>query len=152
MKLKKILPYNIRRMIPMLGLGALSMMPMASCSDDDEPHDIELTFMNGVLPNGNWGSDYSAVQIDKIRKHLSDPHIRNIYLKVSEKNDFTDWKTKNDINFIKWDLEQVINLAPDRIFGRGDFHFVSGVADPADSIWFVTHGWTVNQTPIIKVR
>lgn len=151
MKLKQILPYNIRRMIPMLGLGALSIMPMASCSDDDEPHDIELTFMYGVLPNGKWGGDYSAVMIDKIRAHLQDPSIRNIYMKVSEKNDYTNF-TKNDISFTKWDLEQAINLAPDRIFGRGDFHFVPGVADPADSIWFVTHGWTVNQTPVIKVR
>ena len=151
MKLKQILPYNIRRMIPMLGLGALSMMPMASCSDDDEPHDIELTFMNGVSPDGSWGSDGSEIENDKIRKHLSDPHVRNIYLKVSEKNDFTDF-TKKSINFMKNNFEQKINLAPDRIFGRGDFHFVPGVADPADSIWFVTHGWTVNQTPVIKVR
>ena len=67
------------------------------------------------------------------------------------KNDYTNF-SKKGINFTKLDFEQLMNLAPDRIFGRGDFHFKPGVADPADSIWFVTHGWTVNQTPVIKVR
>ena len=42
-------------------------------------------------------------------------------------------------------LDKRIALAPNKISGRGDFRFENCTIALADSLWFVQHGWTINQ-------
>lgn len=50
----------------------------------------------------------------------------------------------NALNQIRVYLEKRVN-ASRKVRGKGDLIFEQGVVLPADSLWFVEQGWTVNQ-------
>ena len=139
MKFKKIIPYKV---IPMLAIAAAPAF--TSCGNDDDfdtqKHDVELTFTD----NPHIGEHVEQITIENIQNHLADRSVNNIYMRVLDNNDYTQTSANGIHNMTQY-FDQRIQLAPGRIFGRGDFNFAIGVADRADSLWFVQHGWTVNQ-------
>ena len=95
---------------------------------------------------------FNQINIDSIepaiiQKFVRDTACKHIYLKVTDDNNFTSNST-NGINTVRNGLDERIQLAPEKISGRGDFQFMPGRAILDDSIWFVQHGWTVNQTKL----
>lgn len=141
--LKQIVPYKIRRALPIMGLTAASMF-MPSCSNDEQDvpqlptHDIELPFFeNGGMNN------YSQVEFENVQKYIKDPTVGNIYLYVMDNNDYYHCETKHLNNVRKWFTPHF--QASPKVHGRGNFNFPVGVVSPADSIWFVEKGWTINK-------
>lgn len=149
MKIKKIMPYNIRKILPMIGIAGASLM-MGGCQKEQPTRDVELRFTN---------SDYSNViyirpdetkfnlsrEASDIIKYLdAQPDIRTIYLVP-----YDDWSVvqSHGITAMRNNtLSYAINYSP-KVRGRGDFNFELGAASkvPEDSLWFVKNGWTINE-------
>ena len=114
MKLNKVLPYKLARVLPILGIAGASLF--AGCSKEDEPtRDVEVTLIK----------DYAA-----------QPDIRTIYLVPLD-----NWKNFGSqaiTGLRKNALEYAINYSP-KVRGRGDFNFWPGAASlvPEDSLWYV---------------
>ena len=88
--------------------------------------------------------DIDSIEMPIVQKFARDTACKHIYLTVTDDNNFTGIAT-NNISILRNSLNDRIQLAPKKISGRGDFCFTYGAASPADSIWFVQNGWTINQ-------
>lgn len=137
MRFTKTFKYNLKRALPILAIGGASML--ASCDKHDEPampmHDVELKFFQAY---------YEEIEPSIIQTHVQDKSVRNIYLCVANKGDYTNFETNNLSNLRKY-LSERINIAPNKIHGKGNFRFEPNVVSKADSLWFVQQGWTINQ-------
>ena len=144
MKLNKVLPYKLARVLPILGIAGASLF--AGCSKEDEPpHDVEITFVASdpwdiIQKNPDGTRQVSQL----IKDYVAQPNVRTIYL-VPE----GDWGhiSASGIPAIrKKTLEYAINYSP-KVRGRGDFTFRPGRASmfPEDSLWYVQNGWTINK-------
>ena len=150
MKIKKIMPYNIRKILPMIGIAGASLM-MGGCQKEEQPtRDIELTFSNDdasnvVLIHPDETPMRLSREVSDIIKYLdAQPDIRTIYLVP-----YDDWKLYQDHN-VSGLRNNVLSYAIDyspKVRGRGDFNFKLGEASkvPEDSLWYVKHGWTINE-------
>ena len=148
MQFKKVVPYKIRRLIPMLGMAGATLL-MGGC-EKEEPivptRDVEITFdiwgNEGTLykddENGNRGPSDLALY------YLNDPTVRDIYyVPVGSWSNFT---SSSITALRKVTLETIMNYSP-RFKARGDFTFMVGEASkvPEDSLWYVSKGWTINK-------
>ena len=88
--------------------------------------------------------DVDSIEIPIVQKFARDTACKHIYLTVKDNNAYTSY-IADDINLLRNYLDARIQLAPEKISGRGDFYFSKGNASVADSLWFVEQGWTVNQ-------
>ena len=144
MKLNKVLPYKLARVLPILGIAGASLF--AGCSKEDEPtRDVEVTFTQHdlwdviqITPDGT----FEVSQL--IKDYAAQPDIRTIYLVPLD-----NWKNlgSNGVTAIREKvLEHAINYSP-KVRGRGDFNFWPGAASlvPEDSLWYVQNGWTINR-------
>ena len=149
MKIKKTIPYNIRKILPMIGIAGASLM-MGGCQKEKPPRDIELTFTkddvsNIVLIHPKEQGTVISREVSDIIKYLdAKPDIRTIYLVP-----YDDWKnvSAQDITDLRNNvLSYAIDYSP-KVRGRGDFNFKLGEASkvPEDSLWYVKHGWTINE-------
>ena len=149
MKIKKTIPYNIRKILPMIGIAGASLM-MGGCQKEKPPRDIELTFTkddvsNIVLIHPKEQGTVISREVSDIIKYLdAKPDIRTIYLVP-----YDDWKnvSAQDITDLRNNvLSYAIDYSP-KVRGRGDFNFRLGQASnvPEDSLWYVKHGWTINE-------
>ncbi len=126
------------KFILLLLIGSISLT-ITGCGDrkDDEPtvtqHDIELKFSVG---------EYGNIKSSIIKSHAENPAIRYIYLCVE--GDFLNFDAYGIAN-MKEGMENRINVAPQKVRGRGNFIFVPGLVTKADSLWYVKQGWTINQ-------
>ena len=111
-----------------------------SCEKDRTP--IYRAPYEKELPFGDNNTD--SIEIPIVQKFARDTACKHIYLKVTDDNNLTSYST-DVISLMRGYLDQCIQLAPEKISGRGDFHFMPGKAILDDSIWFVQHGWTVLQ-------
>ena len=144
MKLNKVLPYKLARVLPILGIAGASLF--AGCSKEDEPpHDVEITFTSedpwGVIQQNPDGTRQVS---QLIKDYVAQPNVRTIYL-VPEGG----WGhiSASGIPAIRKNtLEHAINYSP-KVRGRGDFTFRPGRASmfPEDSLWYVQNGWTINK-------
>ena len=144
MKLNKVLPYKLARVLPILGIAGASLF--AGCSKEDEPpHDVEITFVASdpwdiIQKNPDGTRQVSQL----IKDYVAQPNVRTIYLVpvgswiIYDCNGITGMR-KNT-------LEYAINYSP-KVRGRGDFTFPLGEASlvPEDSLWYVQNGWTINK-------
>jgi len=143
MRLTQKIKYNIKRAMPALVVAGAGFM--TSCNNDDEPapiqtRDIELEFYEYL----HRGFDYSQIDnLDKLREYAADPTIANIYMKVTDKNDYNHCETIN-LHYMRNYLEERTNISP-KIHGRGNFKFPVGVVAKDDSLWYVKQGWTINK-------
>ena len=144
MKLNKVLPYKLARVLPILGIAGASLF--AGCSKEDEPpHDVEITFVASdpwdiIQKNPDGTRQVSQL----IKDYVAQPNVRTIYLVP-----MGDWGhiSASGIPAIrKKTLEYAINYSP-KVRGRGDFTFRPGRASmfPEDSLWYVQNGWTINK-------
>lgn len=129
--------YKLKFLIPivtMLG-GALSTSCGKGNSDPEATKDIELKFDN---------HDGSAVSFENLQKYANDKSVRTIYMVPT---DHWDGNTAHNITYLRNNfLEPRLNISP-KIHGRGNFDFALGEASkvPADSLWYVKNGWTINK-------
>jgi len=138
MKFTQKVPYSLKCAVPTTMMAIATMF--GGCQKEENPkHDIELKF----------GSHYGyEIYPENIKHKLADPTVNNIYL--CPVYDGSLWYIQEDGTRI-WPiairdcLEPCINMAPDRIFGRGNFVFEVGTCSREDSLWFVQHGWTINR-------
>lgn len=135
MRFTQQIKYNLKRAIPMLAIAGAGLM--ASCDkDDDLPmHDVELKFFQ---------SYYEEIQPEIIKQHAQDKYVRYIYLSIVNGGDYTNVNTQNVTNIRNY-FTQRIDIAPNKIRGKGNFRFEPGVASKQDSLWFTQQGWTINQ-------
>ena len=139
MKLNKVLPYKLARVLPILGIAGASLF--AGCT----PHDVEITFVASdpwdiIQKNPDGTRQVSQL----IKDYVAQPNVRTIYLVpvgswiIYDCNGITGMR-KNT-------LEYAINYSP-KVRGRGDFTFPLGEASlvPEDSLWYVQNGWTINK-------
>ena len=129
--------YNIKRGLPILAIAGAGLM--ASCDKDDEPnvpqHDVELKFFSGYV---------EEVTPENIKANVQDKSVRHIYLVVANGGKYFHYSPRNITDLHEF-IEERINIAPNKISGRGNMQFEPGYASTADSLWFVKHGYTVNQ-------
>lgn len=145
MKFYKRIFYNIRHVIPTIGMAGATMLP-TSCAKTEvfEPvhevpiqqHDVEIEFDSN---NGD-----KILTFDSLRKHIDDKTVRTIYLVPTQHWD--GCSAANITYFRKNFLQQRLAMSS-KITGRGDFDFKLGEASkvPEDSLWFVKNGWTINK-------
>jgi len=130
--------YNIKRSLPILAIAGAGLM--SSCSKDDEPevpkHDVELRFMPGY---------YEEVELDIVKKHADDPYVRMIYLIPARDGRFLNFNTAEHLHNLTDFFQERFDIAPNKIKGRGNFQFIPGLVAKEDSLWYVKHGWTINQ-------
>ena len=88
--------------------------------------------------------DTDSIEMPIVQKFARDTACKHIYLTLTDDNNFTN-QNENNITGVRNYLDKRIQLAPEKISGRGDFYFSKGDASVADSLWFVEQGWTVNQ-------
>ena len=132
-----------KRTFCLLALTSTAVLTLPSCDKEPAekapvyraPYEKELRF-----------NDVSAdsIKMPIVQKFARDTACKHIYLTVTDDNNFTGIAT-NNISILRNSLNNRIQLAPNKISGRGDFCFTYGAASPADSIWFVQNGWTINQ-------
>ena len=133
----------------MIGIAGASLM-MGGCQKEKPPRDIELTFTkddvsNVVLIHTKEIETVISREVSDIIKYLdAKPDIRTIYLIP-----YYDWKnvSAQDITDLRNNvLSYAIDYSP-KVRGRGDFNFRLGQASnvPEDSLWYVKHGWTINE-------
>ena len=149
MKIKKTVPYNIRKILPMIGIAGASLM-MGGCQKEQPTRDIELTFAsnkysNIILIRPDETPLRLSREVSDIIKYLdAQPDIRTIYLVPNY-----DWRgvQSQGVTAIRNNvLSYAIDYSP-KVRGRGDFNFKLGEASkvPEDSLWYVEHGWTINE-------
>ena len=149
MKIKKIVPYNIRKILPMIGIAGASLM-MGGCQKEQPTHDVELTFSsddasNIVLIHPDETPLTVSREVSDIIKYLdAQPNIRTIYL--IPKDDWSGVQSQGVTAIRNNALSYAIDYSP-KVRGRGDFNFELGEASkvPEDSLWYVKHGWTINE-------
>ena len=139
MKFTKKIPYALKCAVPTAMMAAATMFGGCQKEERNPKHDVELKF-----------GGYYLVEItpENIESKLADPTVNNIYLRAMDdgslwyKQDNGEWMIPVAVRDV---LEPRINLAPDRIFGRGNLTFEIGTYTKSDSLWFVQHGWTINR-------
>lgn len=151
MQFKKIVPYKIRRMIPMLGMAGATLF-MGGCDKNNltpEPvtptRDVELTFTQDDFTNVRRDDENgNRLPSDLAMYYLNDPSVRYIYF--VPKGDWTNLVAHN-ITFMRENTLGVVLSYSPRFKGRGDFNFGWGEASkvPEDSLWYVANGWTINR-------
>lgn len=131
----QVIPYKLRRLIPMLGLATATIF--TGCDKDDETipnRDVEIPFYNDNRTQATYF---------QIEQAAAQPDVRYIYLVPQG-----TWSTcvEHNIQYLRnyW-LEPRMQVS-DKVRGRGNFDFRVGAASkiPYDSLWYVNHGWTIN--------
>ena len=144
MKLNKVLPYKLARVLPILGIAGASLF--AGCNKEDEPtRDVEVTFVAGG-PSGiiQKNPDGTRQVSQLIKDYVARPDIRTIY--IVPVGGWIIYDCNGITGIRKNTLEYAINYSP-KVRGRGDFDFPLGEASkvPVDSLWYVHNGWTINR-------
>ena len=139
MKFNQTVKYNLKRVLPILGIAGATLLP-ACCEHRNEPepqkHSVDLKWFQRYL---------EEITPENIQKNLDDPTVDTVYLALVNGGDFTNLYKEN-IEFMRENsLGPRIEMGKGRVRGKGNFVFYPGVALPADSLWLVQQGWTVNQ-------
>ena len=134
----------------MIGIAGASLM-MGGCQKEEQPtHDVELTFSksevsNVVLIHPDDAPLHISREVSDIIKYLdTQPNIRTIYLIPND-----NWSDYPSV-LVSSVRNKVLSYAIDyssKVRGKGDFNFKLGEASkvPEDSLWYVKHGWTINE-------
>ena len=88
---------------------------------------------------------YDSIAPENIQRYLSDKNVSNIYLEPNQPIDFVNATTDYITALCERVFKPALNTNPERVHGRGNFLFYPGEALPADSLWLVQQGWTINQ-------
>ena len=144
MNFNKTVKYNLKRMLPILGIAGATLLPACRGGQNEpEPkptpvvqkHDTTLYFAD---------MSYDNIAPENIQRYLADTNIINIYLEPNPSN-FDGATTEYITALRELIFTPALNTDPKRVHGRGNFVFYPGAALPADSLWIVQQGWTINQ-------
>ena len=131
MQFKKIVPYKIKRLIPMLGLaGATLAAP--SCEKEPIPTRDEFLVFD----------QYNFLTVEQIQQAAAPSDVKTVYL--VPRGDWFNYQSQN-ISLLSKQLQSWIDASP-KARGQGDFEFFVGeaAAVPEDSLRIVRNGWTIN--------
>ena len=117
-----------------------------ACSPGNEPepqpepqHNVEL-FFNRM--------NTKQIDLDTIQKYVANQHVDTIFMIPDDEagigGGFSGYPSSS-LPQVRDYLEQRISVSR-KVRGKGDLRFAVGKALPADSLWFVEQGWTVNQS------
>lgn len=135
MRFKKVLPYNLSRLLPILAIAGGSFL--SSCEKEEIPtKDVDLKFFQDY---------YEEIEPANIQKHIDDPTVRTIYLSVVNQGYYENYGKNGVANLREVLLQPRIEMAPEKIRGKGNFKLTPGLITEADSLWFVQNGWTINK-------
>lgn len=146
-KFNKTLPYKLSRTLPLLGLAAGSLV--SSC----EKEGIDRYFQYYEIGTEYYEPaeifDYSQLEpAKKVYDAIFDKNVRYVYLEVAPWNNYCHFPAEIISSMEIPYLNSFIELNPQKVKGKGDYHFRPGEITKEDSLWFVNHGWTINQKPI----
>ncbi len=156
MKIKKILPYNIKNkvknIIPALCVAGSAMLP--ACDKDNSMENppvlsdvVELTISYNNLENVAIEDPiYNIYYISPILKETVARKEINIVYIVPDKS----WIKVLLPQYLGVLRSQVLEPALEyshKVRAKGDFNFYPGVGytNKKDSLWFVQQGWTINK-------
>lgn len=150
MKIKKILPYKIKKLLPILGLaGATTVIPSCDKGDDfgyiSPKEEVTIKFS---LSDFKAVVDMDGIYVlgvnDVVKYYINNPDTKVIYI---EPTDTWDLCSSQNISGLRIDVLEVLLAASPKIRGKGNFNFRLGEASkvPEDSLWYVQHGWTINK-------
>lgn len=133
MQFKKIIPYKLKRLVPMLGLAGATLF--TACEKDEPIHDVEIIFYEDA-----------DVSYEVLQKHIDNPSVRHIYMIPPDNDRFMGFAEGNISASREWFFEPRMELSP-KMRAKGNFRFKSGIPSkiPEDSLWFVKQGWTINK-------
>ncbi len=100
-----------------------------------QKHNVELEFYENYLNN---------IHMDKIQKYARDNTVDTIFMVLNKGATFSSLEQQYITTWRNY-LEQRTQIDEKRVRGRGEFNFEYGAALPADSLWFVSKGWTINK-------
>lgn len=136
--LNKVIPFKMRRGLAALGVAGA----MAGACKKAEPETNPTLVINIEFSPYTIEKLIPSTVRDTLNKY-GEKNIKHIYLIPTGY-----WNGLSPIsisNARKHMLEPAINLAPQKISGRGEFTFAAGNASqvPQDSLWYVKNGWTI---------
>ena len=143
MNFKKVVPYKLKRLVPMLGMAGATLL--GGCEKEETLRDVELRFTNKDCSSLMYMNENNERCISDVAKeYVEDETVRYIYL-VPE----GPWYTyvASSITGARHNVfERMFEYSP-KFRGKGDFDFYPGAASqvPADSLWYVSKGWTINK-------
>ena len=136
MKFKKIMPYKIKRLIPMLGLAGAAMV-MPGCEKTPiQQHDT--VYMWGVI---DWTNIWPA---DNVRASADSAEVRYVILK-NDGNGFApnikDYEVKTDLERVLFEVDAKNRH---KVRGEGDLWGLTITNDEYRK-WFEDLGFTINR-------
>jgi len=143
--------YNIRHIIPTIGITGLTMMPVACTKVDlreekipQEQKTDTLIVQHDVLIEFTDLNKATLLSLDTLQKYINDKTVGKIYLVPT--NHWNNYYANTISAMRKNFLEPRMKMS-DKLQGYGDFDFHLGAASrvPNDSLWFVENGWTINK-------
>ena len=150
MNFRKIFPYNLKKMLPVLGIAGIGAV--SSCEKPSpyqpEPAEVDVRFSYDQLSPVftlvySTATDYEYIPSDIVKYYVEHPDVKTINLVSTG-----DWSPYGTLvmSRMKTGLQTLVNYSP-KIRGKGDFNFMPGQASsvPEDSLWFVQNGWTINK-------
>jgi hypothetical protein len=120
-------------------MAMLALTPAAfmSCDKDDEPevplHDTEYTFRLG---------SQEGFTLEQIKASADSNSVRTVYLQPV--SPFITYTQGNVSRLRNNYLQPMLDVSP-KVRGIGNIEFEPGIILPADSLWYVANGWTINQ-------
>lgn len=150
MNFKKIIPYKLKRLIPVLGMAGATML--SGCEKEENLRDIELRFNKGDYSSIMYVDDNKQMYISDIAKEYADDETVGIIYLVPE-GSWGNFIDQSVVGLRKNILERLFEYSP-KFRGKGDFDFFPGAASKvsADSLWYVSKGWTINKYRYNKQR
>ncbi len=127
---------------------ALPLVLLLPSSCDKEPQEEKYEYpYSEPYEKTLWFNSREADSIHPkiIRYFAGDPACTHIDLTLLP-GSRDDALTTEIITTIRKELQKRVEISP-KVSGRGDWWFHRDWILPADSLWFVEHGWTVNQNP-----
>ena len=132
----------------------------AACDKENEPvinppHNNEHDTTTVIQPEPHYNvelffniDDAKQIDLDTIKKYDANTRVDTIFMIPDDGagpgGGVSGYSTTN-ITKLRDFLQQRIDVSP-KVRGKGDLWFGVGRALPADSLWFVQQGWTVNQS------
>lgn len=157
MKLKQILPYKLRRMIPMICMAGATLLtscekPIPEVPDKPDPEVPEVPDNPDTEPYVPTKieilsfdlSNMNDVKTENISKIAADSTVKTIYLNSMYPNHYLIY-TSEELTGLKPILQEMVDAGKPKTVGYGCFNFQPGYISPEDSLWMVEQGWTVNQ-------
>ena len=149
MKFKKIIPYKMKHVLPILGLAGASVVSSCEKVPQTEPEqpvktEVELIFYVNNMQVLGIPNDSKYIIGDIVKYYTEKPEIQTIYL--CPQGTWNLVPATSIYVLRKNMLQKLIEYSP-KIRGRGDFDFMLGEASqvPEDSLWYVQNGWTINK-------